>query len=131
MSQATLLFGQAHDDAEMLFTFPEFSRGFSGKADLNDIFDIANIQAVSRGAFAIDFDKGLGHFAGAVDGASLNARHIGDGFEDLGSFVAEPGGVITEDLDDDLPIDLGDALEDIITDGLRETGSNAGQSVEI
>ena len=79
VGQAALPFGQAHDDAEMLFAFPQFGGGLAGQSGFDDILDVADVQAVAGGGFAVNFDDGLRHFARAINAGGIHAPHVRDG----------------------------------------------------
>src|SRR5262249_5061040 len=131
IAQAPFRFRQAHDDAEVLLTFPDLGRRFAGQPNFNHIFNITNVQAIAGGAVAVDFNERLRHFSGAVDSGCLHAANITNRPKHLRRFGTEFRRVVAENLDDDLAVNLGDALQNVVADGLGETGFNAWKGVEV
>ena len=84
----------------------------------NHVLNVADGQSVARGAGPVDLDLQLGNFAGSVHERACDAAN----------FDPEPGllfqglNVVPEDFDDYLPVDLRDALENVVPNRLREAG---------
>src|SRR5262249_40620217 len=86
MCQAAFGFGEADNDAEMLFSLPKFGCRFARQPNFNHILDIPYIQAVPGGTLTIDFDNGLRNFPRAINHGGLNTTDIGYGAEHFSSF---------------------------------------------
>src|ERR1051326_8975088 len=56
IGKAALAFRQTHYDAEMLLALPQFGRSLPRQPGLDDIFNISNVQSISRRAVPIDLD---------------------------------------------------------------------------
>ena len=62
--------------------------------------------------------------------ARLDAADIGNRFEHLLRLVAQASPIVAEDLDHDLAVDLRNAFQHVVADGLGKTGLDAGQRIE-
>ena len=114
----------------MFFAFPQLRRRLAAQADFNFILDVADVQAVARGAVAVNGDDGLRHFARAVNERALHAGHVRDAAQDLGHLRAQNFRVFAKNFDDDLTVNLRNAFQHVVADGLGETRFHARQRVE-
>src|SRR5207302_3465714 len=114
------------NDVELPFTFPELRRRLAAERGLDDVFDVGDVQAVPRGALPIDLDLQLRHQPGAIDERPRDAADRRDRPQHLVRGPAEDVAVFAEHLDDDLAVDLRDALEDVVANRLREARLDPG-----
>ncbi len=78
IGQAAFRLRQPYQDAEMLFAFPQFRRRFATEANLDLVLDITDVQAVARGAVAVNFDDGLRNQARPINVGSFHTGNAGD-----------------------------------------------------
>src|SRR5581483_12494749 len=91
--------------------------------------DIGDVQTVARRLRAVDQNLQLWNFACPVDEGTGYAADAGDDVQNFRRPLPEHGRIVAEHLDDDLAVDLRNALEDVVADRLRnrrfETGNAA------
>ena len=75
-------------------------------------------MAVTRGAFPVDLDLELGHFADTVDESARHAPDLRDRVQDLLRLGAQEGRIFAKHFDDNLAVDLGNAFQDVVTNRL-------------
>ena len=121
---------QSHDDAEALLALPDLGRVLAAERGLDRVLDVGDVEPVSGGARPIDGDLQLRHLPGAIDEGAGDARRGRHRVEDGRRVLPQRGPVRAKHLDHDLAVDLRNALEDVVTDRLREARVDAGNRVE-
>src|SRR5712671_5585216 len=130
VENAAFGFRQADNDAEVFLSFPKFRCDSATEAGFNDVLNVGNVEAVTSGALAVDGDVGLRNFAHAIDEGTSHASNRANGLENFFGVMAQSGGIFTKDFDHDLAIDLRNAFEHVIANGLAKAGIDAGNGIE-
>src|SRR5262247_3589322 len=115
---------------EAFFTFPNFSRRFTTDGGLDHILYVGNVQSVTRCLLAIDLDLQLGNFTHPVDKRAGDAGDPRYGIEYFPCLVLDRHGFGTEYFYNDLPVNLGNTFQNVISNGLRETRLDARDIVQ-
>ena len=118
--------GRRTTTAKCFLTFPHLCGRLAAEGGFDRVLDVGDVEAVARGALAVDFDLHLWHWPTRSMAAQVTPRTSGDLAKHfLGVFVQHRD-VVAEDLDDDLAVDLRDALQHVVADRLREADDRAG-----
>jgi hypothetical protein len=117
-------------DREAPLALPELRGRLAAEGGLDDVLDVGDVQSVTGRTGAIDLDPQLRDLAGAIHERTRDTGHRRDRLQDLVRKPAQHDGVVPERLDDDLSVDLRDALEHVVADGLREARLDAGNRLE-
>src|ERR1043166_633438 len=128
--ERTFFLAQADDHSELLFAFPDLRGRATAQSRFDDFLNIEHVQVVTRGAVAIDGDDRLRQLAQPIHKRARDPRNFLHVAQDLFGVRPQDGKVIAKNFDDNLSVDLRDALEDIVADGLREARLDARQGAD-
>ena len=131
IGQPSLCFRQSHDDAEMLFSLPQFRRRLAAQTGLDHIFDVRNVEAVAGGAVPVNFDERLRHLARPINEGAGNARHRQKTADEVLRVGPQNAGIIAEQFNDNLAVNLRNAFQHIVANRLREAGLDARNFVQL
>ena len=113
-----VLLTQSNGHAEAAITLPHLGRDLPAERRLDDVFDIGDVEAVTRSARPIDFNLQLRHLARPVHERARDAWNGLNRVKHLFGLLTEDDAILAEDLDDDLSVNLRDAFEDVVPDRL-------------
>ena len=125
VGQFAFSFLEPHDHAEMFLSFPQFGGGPAAKSGLNHVLDVQYVKPIAGGAGPIDFDLQLRYLAAAVNKSPRHSSHWGNGVQDPFRLLLQDATVLAKHFDHNLPVDLGDALQHVVADGLRKARFDA------
>src|SRR5207247_3276168 len=123
-----LLLAHSHDDIKALLALPDLSGLSAAQRRLDYVLDSRNTESITSRPLTINLDLQLRHLSGTIHKSPRHPSHRRHCVKDLLRFVAQDPRIFTEHLDDNLAIDLRDALQNIVANGLREAGFDAGNS---
>src|SRR5207247_11189446 len=105
------LLAQAHYHRISPLAFPDLRRLLAAQRRLDHVLHVHYVQPVAGRALAVDLDLQLRHVARPIDEGPVDPADATDGIEHALRFFLEGGKVVAEYFDDDLAIDLRDALD--------------------
>src|SRR5215510_951273 len=101
-----LLFGQAHDDGELLLSLPDFGRLFAAERGFDHVLNVGDFQPIAGRIRAVNFYLQLWDLAVAVNERPRDAAHRRDGIQYFQRLLSQHVAVRAENLDDDLAVNL-------------------------
>src|SRR5262245_26971716 len=115
-----LIFFQPDDYTEFLFSFPHLRSLFAAQCRLDDILNIGDIQTVPCALCPIHLDLQLRHASSAINVGAADAAYVGNCIQDFLGLFLKDFPIRSKHFDNDLSINLGNALQNVVANGLRE-----------
>src|SRR5262249_50311936 len=118
---------EPHGDVELAIGLEQCRRGRAGQRRLDDVVDVAGVEAVAGCSIAIDLDVQIGLAENRKDSEVRHPLHPCHLFHDLAGNSLQRRQVTTNDLDRVGAFDPGQAFLDVVLDILREIKADAGE----
>src|SRR5206468_12410966 len=96
-----------------------------------DVLNVGDIQSITCALCAIHFNLQLRNASRSVNVGASHTAHTGDRLKNFLSLVLKHISFWPKDLDNDLPVDLRDAFQNIVPNWLRKRRLNAGQRIQL